>query len=84
MIQIDVNLSTENDPESGKSLLHIAAASGALSIINVCSVTYLLLSIHTYTCQVLLCNKHVVEQLQHTDCDGKTPLMLAAQNGHLE
>ena len=35
MIQVDLNLSTENDPESGKSLLHIAAASGALSIINV-------------------------------------------------
>lgn len=45
------------------------------------------LCIHLFThtlLQVLLCNKHVVEQLQHTDCDGKTPLMLAAQNGHLE
>ena len=47
MIQIDVNLSTENDPDSGKSLLHIAAASGALSIINVCKFS-VYISFHTY------------------------------------
>ena len=36
-MQLDPNLATEGDPYSGKALIHIAAASGALSIIKVCS-----------------------------------------------
>ncbi|XP_065890705.1 transient receptor potential cation channel subfamily A member 1 homolog isoform X2 [Dysidea avara] len=67
VLQIDLHLATESDCDTGKTLLHIAASSGALC-----------------TTKILLNNKHVCELLQSADVDGKTPLMLAAQNGHLE
>ena len=35
-MELDLHLVTEGDPDSGKALIHIAAASGALSIIKVC------------------------------------------------
>ena len=35
-MQLDPHLATEGDPNNGKALIHIAAASGALSIIKVC------------------------------------------------
>ena len=34
-MQLDLRLATESDPSNGKALIHIAAASGALSIIKV-------------------------------------------------
>lgn len=42
-MQLDLHLATESDPNSGKALMHIAAASGALSIIQVS------IYIHNYT-----------------------------------
>ena len=35
-MELDLHLATESDPDNGKALIHIAAASGALSVIEVC------------------------------------------------
>ena len=35
VVQLDLNLATESDPNNGKALMHIAAASGSLSVIKV-------------------------------------------------
>ena len=43
VVQLDLHLATESDPNNGKALIHTAAASGSLSIIkvssNVCMAT---------------------------------------------
>ena len=39
VVQLDLNLATESDPNNGKALMHIAAASGSLSVIKV-SINY--------------------------------------------
>lgn len=35
VVQLDLHLATESDPNDGKALVHIAAASGSLSVIKV-------------------------------------------------
>ena len=50
ILQIDLHLATESDPDTGKTLLHIAAASGALGTTKVTTVAIHVLFIGLYLC----------------------------------
>ncbi|TIA10630.1 hypothetical protein D6C80_07970 [Aureobasidium pullulans] len=56
--------------QAGKSALHLAAESGS------CSVVERLLAIEQ------TCDREPILQMDTRDCDGYTPLMLAASKGH--